>query len=78
MKIQVQSLASLSGLRIHCLLWLWHRPAAAAVIQPLAQELQYAAGVAIKRKKKKKKIGVFALLGDSEIMGSSRGGFTLS
>ena len=35
------------------LLWLWHRPAAAAPIQPLAWELPYAAGVAIKGKKKK-------------------------
>ena len=30
-------------------------PSPAALIQPLAQELPYAAGVAIKRKKKKKK-----------------------
>ena len=34
-------------------LWLWRRPAAAALIQPLARELPYAAGVALKRKKKK-------------------------
>jgi len=62
--MRVQSLASLSGLRIwHChklwsrsqmhsdptLLWLWRRPAAAAPIRPLAQELPYAAGVALKR-----------------------------
>ena len=33
------------------LLWLWPRPAAAAWIQPLAQELPYATGVAIKREK---------------------------
>ena len=33
------------------LLWLWHRPAAAASIQPLARELPYAAGAAPKRKK---------------------------
>ena len=37
------------------LVWLWHRPAAAAPIQPLAQELIYAANMALKRKKKKKK-----------------------
>ena len=37
------------------LLWLQHRPAAAALIQPLAQELPYAAGMALKRKKRKKK-----------------------
>ena len=36
------------------LLWLWHRPAAVALIQPLAQELPYDAGAAIKRKKRKK------------------------
>ena len=35
------------------LLWLWCRLAAAALIQPLAWELPYAAGVALKRKKKK-------------------------
>ena len=34
------------------LLWLWYRPAAAAPIQPLAWELPYAAGAAVKRKKK--------------------------
>ena len=32
--------------------WLWHRLAAAALIRPLAQELPYAAGAAVKRKKK--------------------------
>ena len=37
------------------LLWLWGRPAATAMIRPLAQELPYATGVALKRKKKKKK-----------------------
>ena len=31
-----------------------HRPAAAASIQPLAQELPYAAGAAVKRKKIRK------------------------
>ena len=30
--------------------WLWHRLAAATLIQPLAQELPYAKGVAIKKK----------------------------
>ena len=34
------------------LLWLWHRPAATALIQPLAWELPYAADVALKRQKK--------------------------
>ena len=37
------------------LLWLWHRPAAVALIRPLAWETPYAAGVALKRKKKSKK-----------------------
>ena len=70
MRMQVQSLALLSGLRIRCclrlwgrsqmwfgsvLLWPWCRPAAAVPIQPLAWELPHASSVAIKRKKKKKK-----------------------
>ena len=33
------------------LLWLWNRPLAIASIQPLAWELLYAAGVALKKKK---------------------------
>ena len=33
------------------LLWLWCRPAAKAQIRPLAWELAYATGVALKRKK---------------------------
>ena len=37
------------------LLWLGCRPAAAALIRPLARELPYATGVALKRKKKFKK-----------------------
>ena len=68
----VQSLVSLSGLRIwpcqrcgigrRCgsgpaLLWLWHRPAATAQIGPLAWELPYAAGGALKRKRKKERKG---------------------
>ena len=35
------------------LLWLWHRQAAVAPIQPLAWEHPYATGVALKRQKKK-------------------------
>ena len=31
------------------LLWLWHRLAAVALIQPLAWELPYAVGAALKR-----------------------------
>ena len=67
--MQVQPLASLSGLRIWCchklwcrsllkllvLPWLWHRPAAAPLIWPPAQELPYATGLAIKRKRKKER-----------------------
>ena len=81
MRICVQPLASLSGLRIqhchklrcrwqmwlgslvaaavgrcsldHTLLWLWHRLAAAALIQPLAWDLLQAACVALKRKQNK-------------------------
>ena len=37
------------------LLWLWHRPSAAAAIQPLAWELPYAAGAALKRQKQKQR-----------------------
>ena len=46
-RMQVRSLASLSGLKI---LWLWHRPAASAPIQPLAWEPTYAVSVALKSK----------------------------
>ena len=34
------------------LLWLWHRPATAALIRPLAWESPYVLGLAIKKKKK--------------------------
>ena len=36
------------------LLWLWGRQAAAALTQPLAWELPYAVGTALKKKKRKK------------------------
>ena len=64
-------MASLSGLRtsiaLSCgvahrggldlaLLWLYCRPAAVALIQPLAWELPYALGVALKRKEKETSI----------------------
>ena len=67
--MRVRSLASLSRLRIwrsvSCsvgyrlgldpvLLWLWCRPAAAALIWPLACELPYAVGTLLKRPKKQK------------------------
>ena len=35
--------------------WLWRRPAAVALIQPLARELPYVAGTAVKSKKRKKR-----------------------
>ena len=35
--------------------WLWRRPAAAALIRPLAWEPPYAMGVALEKTKKKKK-----------------------
>ena len=67
MRLRLQSLVLLSGLRIWCccsvdhrcsldpaLLWLWSRPAATALIQPLAWEPLYAVGTAKKEKKKKK------------------------
>ena len=37
------------------LLWLWHRLAAVAAIQPLAWEHPYAAGVALRKKERKKR-----------------------
>ena len=65
-RLQVWSLASLSGLRHSreqwcrspkwlrpVLLWLWYRLAAVAPVRPLAWEPLYAAGVALKNKNKK-------------------------
>ena len=67
MRSRVQSLASLSQLRIWCcrelwcrsqtqldpdLLWLWHRPATVAPIEPLDWAPPYAAGMALKKIKK--------------------------
>ena len=69
MRLRVQFLALISGLRIqHCLscdvghrlgsdpmlLWLWRRPAATAPIRPLAWVSPCAAGVALKERPKKK------------------------
>ena len=48
---QVQSVAALSVLTIWCCRELWGRPAAAALIRLLAQELPWAVGSALKRKK---------------------------
>ena len=68
MRLQVQSLALLSELRIwRCyelcgvglrlsldlaLLWLWRRPVATALIGPLAWEPPYAKGAALQKGKK--------------------------
>ena len=67
MGLLVPSLASLSGLGIHiakssrvgrrhssdpALLYLWHRPAAVALIQPRAWEPPYAMGANLKQKNK--------------------------
>ena len=68
MRLRVQSLASLSGLKIkHChelwcrlqtwlrsqVVWLWHRLEATAPIRPLTWEPPYASGTALKRQKTK-------------------------
>ena len=37
------------------LLWLWHRPVTAALVQPLAWEPPYATSVALEKVKKTKK-----------------------
>ena len=66
MRMQVQPLASMcrgSGLAVTsgvghgcssdpALPWLWCRPAAVALIQPLAGELPYAMGAALKKNKR--------------------------
>ena len=61
MRMQVQSLASLCGLRIwHChalqcrlQTWLWWRLVAEALIQPFTWELLYALKSKAKKKKKR-------------------------
>ena len=64
MRMQIWFLALLGGLRIQCchsiglrcsseLTLLWHRPAAAAPIRPLAWELPYASGAALKKSNKR-------------------------
>ena len=79
--MRVRSLASFGALGIWCchelgvgrshgldsvLLWLWRRPAAAALIQPLAWKPPYATGTAKKLKKTKKtRTG----LGDGVVLG---------
>ena len=51
MRIQVRSLALLSGSGIRHCGELWCRLAGVALIQPLAWELPYAMGVAVKRQR---------------------------
>ena len=41
------------------LLWLWHGPVASALILPLAWEPPYTVGAALKKKKTKKKRGIY-------------------
>ena len=53
MRLWVPSLTSLRGLRIQRCRELWCRPAAVGPIQPLAWELPYAVGAALKKKKTK-------------------------
>ena len=55
MRIQIQSLALLSGLKDLVLQWLWCRLAAAAPIWALARELPYAPPVALKKQNKQTK-----------------------
>ena len=70
MRLWVQYLALFSGLRIQrcrelwcsrrrgsdlALLWLWCRPAATALMRPLAWKTPYASDAALKDKKTKKK-----------------------
>ena len=47
-------------------MWLWRRPGATALIQPLAWELPNAADAALKKKKKKKKKKRFHLKREPE------------
>ena len=74
MRMRVQSLASLSVLKIHCCRELWNKLAAAAPIGPLAWEPPCAVGAALRKKKKKKekrkKVLEF-LLWHSRISGTS-------
>ena len=80
MRFWVRSLTSLSELRtsvaVSCgvgrrrgsdpmLLWLWRRPVAIALIQPLVWELPYAMGAALKSKTKKGLVVCIHLLSDS-------------
>ena len=47
--------------------WLWPRPTNAVPIRPLAQELPYASGAALKKKKERKKLGKLSMRLDTRI-----------
>ena len=55
MRMLVWSLASLSRLKIWCCCELWCRPAAVALIRPLAWEPPYAVAAALEKAKRQKK-----------------------
>ena len=61
------------------LLWLWHRPTATALIQPLVWEPPYATGVALKRKKERKveKRVIMAIEKCGKVQGLFKTGFTI-
>ena len=82
MRMQVQSLVLLSGLRIwYCrelwcrlqmqldlaLLWLWCRPVATALFWPLAWEPPYAASTTLKRQTNKQKMRQVSLDADKSL-----------
>ena len=50
----MKMLALVGGVKDLAWLWLWHRPAATAPLQPLTWKLPCATSAALKRKKKKK------------------------
>ena len=61
MRMRVRSLAMFSELKIWRCCELWCRLAAVSLIGPLAWELPYAMGAALKKDKKKKKESIFIL-----------------
>ena len=53
------------------LLWLWRRPAVAALILPLAWEPPYAMGAALKKKEKKKALLILGIYPEMELQDHS-------
>jgi len=56
--VKGSGIAMHNGIGLRCgldLALLWRRPAAAALIRPLARELSYASGAALKKKKNKER-----------------------